>query len=275
MRGPIFLPDPVVRDHPLAHGLVSWWLVLPGLDGGRQWADIAGLNHGTLTNMTTSASGWRGTTRPGGWGHLLFDGSNDYVNVPYSAALDFEVGKQFTLSVWVQGAGAQETGAGILCRGDGGGGEQYCIDCAASYRFITRAADNLPAVVNSGVGPNGSWEMLTAVFRSSEMQLYHNGVLKSNGSSPSTLFSTNHALSIGSRQNGNTAYDLNWLGGIDSPRVYNRALSAAEVRALYDESRTGYPTALRRLPSTIYSLPISIVARRSNSLRAGSRGAYL
>ena len=57
----------------------------------REWMERR--HAGTLTN----GPAWKGASRPGGWGHVLFDGSNDYVTVPHSARL--------ALTVFTIGAG--------------------------------------------------------------------------------------------------------------------------------------------------------------------------
>jgi hypothetical protein len=82
---PVFGPDPVNRAHPLNDGLVTWWLTLPPTDGGLRWYDLLGLNHGTLANFG-AGFGWRGTTRPGGFGQLTFDAAAGSAVDPASAA---------------------------------------------------------------------------------------------------------------------------------------------------------------------------------------------
>src|SRR5690349_1214055 len=92
----IDIQNPINQDHPLNHGRVAWWLTLPGLEGGKYLYDLCGRSPGTLTNMTTTSSGWRGTTRPGGYGHLLFDGSNDVVNMTVPS----QTTTGFTATAW-------------------------------------------------------------------------------------------------------------------------------------------------------------------------------
>src|SRR5215831_20671009 len=77
--------QPADRSAPLNDGCSGWWMFLPGLSGaGTVWRDLLAPDHGTLTNMAqpaTSTSGWGLTTlRPGGFGELRLDGSDDYVS---------------------------------------------------------------------------------------------------------------------------------------------------------------------------------------------------
>src|SRR5690606_30479453 len=80
-------------------GLISWWMVLPHWRGGLTWRDLCGRNHGTLTNMDppTDWVGPRG--RPGGWGALDFDGSNDHVLVAHSNSFNVS---SLSVAAWVR-----------------------------------------------------------------------------------------------------------------------------------------------------------------------------
>src|SRR5688500_4148301 len=86
-------------SHPLNRGLVGWWL--PGFGGrtGQVLRDLSGNHtHGTLTNM--ASDDWiPATGRPGGFGALNFDGSNDHVlNSSPSSLLNGMTG--LTISFW-------------------------------------------------------------------------------------------------------------------------------------------------------------------------------
>ena len=68
---------------PLNRGLVSWWLALPQRSGGPKLFDIAGRNHGTLTNGPT----WSGPFgRLGGFGTVKFDGTDEYLTAGIPSA---------------------------------------------------------------------------------------------------------------------------------------------------------------------------------------------
>jgi hypothetical protein len=90
----IFLPDPVNKQDPLAQGLIGFWLGLLGLDGGKYLYDIVGNHHGVLTNGPK----WVESSRPGGYGAISFDGTDDYVDISTSLVFD----APFTLAFWVR-----------------------------------------------------------------------------------------------------------------------------------------------------------------------------
>lgn len=84
------------------------------------------------------------------------------------------------------------------------------------------------------------WFLLTATFDGKEARLYENGVLlrKQNiGGAPSATLGT---LFIGLDEDGRTCFK----GNMDDLRIYNRALSAKEVEALYDAGMEESPELL-------------------------------
>ena len=62
-------------------------------------------------------------------------------------------------------------------------------------------------------------------------KLYINGVLNDFEVFPGTINRNAEVLSIGKYNFNN---DFNLIGGVDDIRIYNRALSDDEVKALYD-----------------------------------------
>src|SRR6266436_5524639 len=94
---------------PLNANLVAWYLCLPSRLGVSTWYNLVsypavslttGLNNGALTNFAvpfTSASGVNPTTRPNGYAHVAFDGTNDFVNCGNVVS----GGGDCTVSMWV------------------------------------------------------------------------------------------------------------------------------------------------------------------------------
>ena len=109
---------------------------------------------------------------------------------------------------WVYGKppAAQGANGGIIARGYGNGGEQYCMDIdSGHFRFYVRDASATPTVASPAVAPNGAWQHVCAVYSASSglMKLYVNGVQAGSATPPASLLATNHDLSIGARQSGN------------------------------------------------------------------------
>jgi len=167
------------------------------------------------------------------------DGGNDVMTASDSTAFDFSSGAGFTLEAWVNGPATQESGAAIIARGTGGGGEQYALDVhGGRYRLFVRAADTADvSAVTAAEGPNGTWQHVAGVADKAGgvLRIFINGVER--GSAPMTatrLLVTNHELSVGSRKLTSELYNLNFAGRLDDPAVYARPLSAEEILAHFD-----------------------------------------
>ena len=96
--------NPVNWQHPLARGLQAWLCLLPGRTYGPLWQDLCQRRVGTLIGFdqpSSTTSGWQGlraNSRPGAFGRLLFDGTDDYVEVADAASL--KTLTAFTIEAW-------------------------------------------------------------------------------------------------------------------------------------------------------------------------------
>lgn len=84
------------------------------------------------------------------------------------------------------------------------------------------------------------WHLLTATFDGSEARIYENGVLLKKKDVSGYPWSTLGDLYIGLDEYG----DFCFKGNMDDLRIYNRALSAKEVLALYDAGLEESPDLL-------------------------------
>lgn len=169
------------------------------------------------------------------------DGGDDVVIVSDPGVFNFATNRQFTLEAWVNGPASQESGAPILCKGTGGGGEQYCIDVfGGNYRFYVRDSGGTVPVASTSVGPNNSWQHVVAVYDqpAGRMKLYLNGAESGSGTPRTTLLNTDHEVSIGARQLSSGAYNLNFDGRIDEVSIHSRALSTNEILAHFNAAFT-------------------------------------
>jgi hypothetical protein len=82
------------------------------------------------------------------------------------------------------------------------------------------------AVGSVGLGMN-AWSHLASTYNGSTLRLYVNGVLVSSTAMSGSLAASSGVLRIG----GNGVWPEWFAGLIDEVRVYNRALSAAEIQS--------------------------------------------
>jgi hypothetical protein len=236
MRGTICIADAINWDSSLNRGLVSWLMALPDQQRGNVFRDLTMRNHGTLTGGPT----WQGAIgRPGGFGSLSLDGSDDYADtsLPYTV-----FGSAFSIGCWLYRDGnpiAADTNDTLFSVG----GNVYIPRLGRwqnDYGGFQFTAGEIPS--------DGVW---THVFVTStgasagETKIYNNGVSTGNDAAGGSL--NNGNLRIGGQHTGT---QRRYFGKLDDVRAYSRALSAAEVFAIYQDSRQGYPHTLnwRRSP---------------------------
>lgn len=238
----------VNRAHHLNQGRRAWWLTLPGLDAGPKWYDLVGSAHGTLTNMTTSASAWRGSTRPGGFGHLQFDGSDDRVAASGLAEVS---GSAVTVALWLRLDAYDGTGAVLFGTNTGAACFYQILPGAGNTIYVSGTAVTVPATNWA----DGVWRRFALVASATATSVYVNGVLAGTGGAPTAWAAGAKSFLIGDWI-GSPGTTFRANGSIDDVTAWSRTLSAADVRADHDESRAGYPGTLRRTrrrPATFFS----------------------
>jgi hypothetical protein len=163
--------------------------------------------------------------------------SSEYVDVSDSnGTLEFSSSQEFSLSAWVKASPSQASGAGVIAKGEGAGGEQFALDVNNSaYRFYVRDGSGNAAVFQTSVAPNNNWQHIAAVFSVplGLVNIYINGVQVLGGIPPSSLMYSAHDVTIGARQSGYGDYNLPLNGTIDDVRIYARMLSQGDVTLLY------------------------------------------
>ena len=220
--------NPLSED-PLNDGLVAWYLG-GGLGwGSNKWFDISRYgNHGTLTNMDP-ATDWVGNSRPGGYGALDFDGTNDYVQMGNAAALDFDGTTPFSGSAWVymRNVIAQQHIIGkIRISSPYTGWNLEVRSYAIRVILVNAAPANYIAVSASTTGLINTWVKLDFTYDGSKtaagIKIYVNGLPSASGVSADTLtgsMANSYDFQIAARDGANTPFN----GQIDDVRIYNRA----------------------------------------------------
>jgi len=166
-------------------------------------------------------------------GALAFDGSDDGVLVGSTAALAGTT--DFTLSTWVKVAPATSGGYVLQQRESGAGGDQgqYILavnpDGSVNFAVYNNSTWQFDLTTSATVN-DGQWHHVAAVRSQTNGRIYIDGVqAASMVGAMQPLVS--HPVAIG--------YDLadgskRFAGSIDDVRIYERALSAAEIDGVHD-----------------------------------------
>ena len=216
-------------NHPLMSGLVGWWPLIEG--GGNRVSDYSKYGaHATIhmNNLTTSSVWAPGNPRFGGMG-LNLDGLNDYV-APPGTSINRPT-SEVTLSLWVKfdvidlaillinrSGGAEISGPTIFLFGN-----QFQFWVSTSGAWDTQLNSDANAVT-------GVWYHVVGTWKSGESRMYVNGVqqVDTEADTGTINYILGRDWRIGADDNSNR---LN--GQMDDVRIYNRALSHAEVLQIY------------------------------------------
>ncbi|MEK7595866.1 MAG: LamG-like jellyroll fold domain-containing protein [Patescibacteria group bacterium] len=217
----------------LSNGLVGYWKM-----DETSWTnnctasdvlDSSGNNlHGKSCPNTTGPTG--GTTGKFGKGGT-FDGSNDYIDVGDQSTLELTT---FTLSAWIYRSGACATFSicYIISKGESGntGYGLRIKDYSGTHKASLSIKDQLQDVSGTSTIGTNTWYHIAATIDGSRVRVYVNGILETDTAQTQIPNFAGESFKIG---NGMTNSDIPMLGNLDEVRVYNHAMTPAEVAALY------------------------------------------
>ncbi len=225
-------------------GLIGFWT------GDGDAIDIANGNDGTLEGATYD-TGVIGQA-------FSFDGFDDGVVIPEST-VDLDGFSEMTLSAWINVTGYRPDQSGALA---GGIITKYDSNFGVSYSFYVRETGLLGLLINQDGG--NYWRVETDInvielntwthvvgmwLGGDDLRLYIDGVSVpvtfEKVGSPVQMANNNIPVRIG-RLIAGGSYDgpaAHFDGLIDEARIYDRALSNAEIQSLYQSAFNQNPTA--------------------------------
>ncbi len=175
-----------------------------------------------------------------------FAGSTARIQFADSSLSDLT--SSFSIVAWVYPTTtSQPSGAGIVAKGTGGGGESYALDVASgSFRtFFWKGGLSYVAQGTTTFSAN-TWYLVAAVYDgpAGVLRLYINaGTPVERTGVPASLALNDHVLTIGSRESSAASgYNLGFIGRIDEVSIWDRPLSASEIKGYYN--LTSSPTAI-------------------------------
>jgi hypothetical protein len=226
-----------INPHP---GLVGWWRFDEG--SGTIASDSSGNgNNGTLQG--SPLPNWVA----GKYGDALsFDGTNDYVAAPSSSSLSSIGAGDFTLAAWFQATVGQPVNTKLLSNSNPNTGYGFV--------FYLGGGGTLGLYLSNSGGRNwyggvtnlidGTWHYGVITRSGTTISTYVDGSLVNTQTDTVGNVATTSPLIIGSWF-GTTDF---FKGAIDEAQIYNRALSAAEIQADFQQSPDFSPYLLVNVP---------------------------
>ncbi|GGD50094.1 LamG-like jellyroll fold domain-containing protein [Paenibacillus nasutitermitis] len=195
-------------------------------------------NHGLLTNSPVWTTGKAGSA-------INFDGVNSFVNVPNSASLENLQEGDYTLAAWFKadtipsGTGSDNNALyGIVMKPGYHLGLAYGSDQKLMLIHYLSNGANVEAKTATTYAP-GTWYHVAGVVSKEKgtAEIYVNGSLKHTATFTPGTSAKEYNTSpwyIGIANPGASTYRWSTDGSIDEVMMYNKALSDAEVTALYN-----------------------------------------
>ena len=217
---------PSVPEDTMTRGLVGYWSMDEGT-GSTAYDGSGDGNDGTIYGAQ-----W---TKGKNAGALQFDGTDDYVDCGNKPSLDIGT-TDFTIEAWVNPSGDDwKTIISKQSRSYNNGDDGWVLGIQNAPNLRNLIWYDQARGVSGGSGisiSNDIWThiVVTKIYNDATIKFYKNGNFISSIGSPAADIDVAHNLWIGT--NGYKNFLFN--GTIDEVRIYNRALSAEEVRYHYN-----------------------------------------
>jgi hypothetical protein len=222
--------------------IVSWWYLAES--SGTRY-DGSGTNNNDLAdnNSVTSYSRPTNPVKEGLAAASFATGNSETLTITDAAQSGLDITGNLTLAAWIRPTNTSGDRT-IIAKSDGASNRSY-------HLYIETPGPILKGKVSSGgsgtVQPYGAttlaldtWHHVALVYDGSELRIYLNGSVDENGSNnplefSGGIFNGNAPFAIGSRGNVDQYFD----GQIDEVAVFDRALSPAEITAIYENGLNG------------------------------------
>ena len=214
---------------------------------GSIWTDVSNNgNNGTLTNGPTFSSA--------DYGSIVFDGTNDYVDITNNSNLNFGT-SNFTSNVWIYPNTSSlitDREYGIINKNSGyqnfpgWGLELSTYGYSGSFPVVDIIGFNSGQTTwgNALVGnpiKTETWSNINLVRNGSRFDLYTNGSPSSVTTGSNVGFDTNNSANLTLAKNG--SWQSSFKGNIANTQIYNQALTQFQVWQNFNayKSRYGIP----------------------------------
>ena len=233
----------VLNAQALPSGLVAAYGFNEG--SGSTTADTSGnSNTGTISGAAWTTSGRYGSA-------LSFNGSSNRVNINDANSLDLTTG--MTLEAWVYPTVLSGWRTIILKEISGGlAYALYAYDNAPRPAAYINTGGNDLSVAGTSSIPLNAWAHLATTYDGATLRLFVNGSQVGSKAISGAIRVSTSPLRIG----GNAIWGEYFSGRIDEVRIYNRALSQAEIQSDMNaavSADTTPPTAPSNLTATVVS----------------------
>ena len=196
---------------------------------GTAWTDLSGRNNNaTLVNGPTfnSSNG----------GSIVFDGTNDYIAIPRNSNLIPT--NDWTYDCWFNLTTTTDPNYGQTFFGNWGGSSTSDFDIRKSgnsmiFYCYTSGNSLISTISVSHTFVAGLWEYFTLIKQSNTYSFYFNNQLAGSVTNSTPVFDGSANMTIGVESGTFSSFN----GKMSNIKVYNRALTAAEIQQNFNTHR--------------------------------------
>lgn len=202
---------PIQAQQVIEKGLVSYWTFNKADIDGDIAKDVFGENHGTIKGCKQVA---------GKYGEALeFDGASNYVEVPDNETL--QLWETYTLEAWI--FQTESRSSRIIDKITAGTADGPHLDTHPGTTLRSCAGNCFSSKDQYDLN---EWVYAAMTFDEGNVVIYLNGKADGEGQTTSPLAGNKLSFKVGADSGGANLFK----GIIDEVRVYNRALTADEVK---------------------------------------------
>jgi hypothetical protein len=215
-----------VPSYVPTNGLVGYWPF-----NGNANDESGNGNNGTVNGATLTTDRFGNVNTS-----YSFNGSSNWIEISHNSNFDFETPNSITISTWIKTS--MTSGAVFVQKQSGVGNTQNGVNCGilnlnGSLCGVSKKTNGIQSLIASPatVSNNNSWHHFVYCFSGGYAKTYLDGVLISSQTDAGSIVgnsTTNLIFGYGLPLN-NFFYN----GRLDDIGIWNRALTAQEITALY------------------------------------------
>lgn len=205
--------------------LVGYWSFESVLTNGTIYDNSTYSNNGIIRNHISN------TTSMGKYGKALeFDGNDDEITCGNDSSLNFG-SNPFSVEAWIKQSGSYNSINGILIKGDMSSFYVLYVTNTGLTQFSVSDVIHLENARSTSSIQDSNWHHVVGIRNLTEISIYLDGKLEGvrGATSMGNIDSPLESLTIGSMW---SSYEFN--GSIDEIRLWDRAISPAEINASYN-----------------------------------------
>ena len=200
-------------------------------------------NNGTINGATRTTSGKYGNA-------LVFNGSNALVTINDSSSLDLTTG--MTIESWVNPSVVNNAWRDVIYKGN----DNYYLEATSASGSVPVGGGTFgtsdKVLYGTAALTINTWTHLAMTYDGTTMRLYVNGAQVASQAQTGMIATSTNPLQIG----GDSLYGQFFRGTIDEVRIYNVALTAAQIQA---DMNTPFPvdTEPPSAPTNLVATPVN------------------